>query len=777
MVVSPKNTTTPTSTLKMYDMTKFWKVFKKIFIATVIFGQIFNPLIMAAAVAAEEGATTSGELVTGDAVSISVTDTQVNTTEINSQIDTSLTTIATSSSEAVTPFAIPSPSPETSVATPSPTIQIESVEQKLEIENEAVVETTSEATTTTGDNVQTSTDEATMTTGDSVAIASTTTLVNTTLIDSILEIGVIAILSEWDGDIVLDPMTEMPIGNYDSLLQSLDLTNSNTTVKSAATATADTGNNTQIGPETTLTTGDSMAIAESNVMVNTTYINTDIFTLLAENLWLWNGSIRNWQYPGSVSSSGLISNASSQNSTGCGNSCSMDLSISNQAQVTTSTTAMASTGGNQQTVEGEANMMTGDAKALAISSTMVNTTLINARYRQLSLALFAPWTGDLVFAYPDLALSAEGPAQVLEGEDVTYKVIIKNNGYAAASNINLDTTISDPNQVVYEKKDTLITLGSGDTEIISMTIPSTGRGGQILSLTTSVKNETPEESMTNNNAVLNTEILRRENTTSTTTNSDEPKETPKLRLTSQNNINEFVYPGDSVTYDMIAYNDGPIEAHNVVLTQKFYNPQGQELGEFRGNIGSISVNAKKNIHFILATGAALPGGSYYTRSVLYGEAENGQGTESNTVENDVRLNARIMSQKTTNNPVESVMAVSSEEEQVLGVSNMQTCTKCQSIPWYIAISLGSLAYYFMCARRRDFAQAIKWGLALPLSAYAGLIFSNPDCVSSINFLPSSGTFCIWFLPLAMGIYLAVMVVGRRIAVTTSLLVSKNPVQV
>ena len=128
MVVSPKNTTTPTSTLKMYDMTKIWKVFKKIIIATVIFGQIFNPLILAAAVAAEEGATTSGELVTGEAVSISVTETQVNTTEINSQIDTSLTTIATSSSEAVTPFSLPSPSPETSVATPSPTVQIESVE-------------------------------------------------------------------------------------------------------------------------------------------------------------------------------------------------------------------------------------------------------------------------------------------------------------------------------------------------------------------------------------------------------------------------------------------------------------------------------------------------------------------------------------------------------------------------------------------------------------------------------------------------------------------------
>ncbi len=739
-------------------MTKISKIYKTILVSSAIGCQIFNPLILVGAAIAEEPATSSAVMVTGDTTSITESQTQVNTVNIESQVETTLIPIASGSSQIETPFSTPTPSTE-------PETKTEPIPLNVSVENKAEIDTITQATATTGNNQQTATDTASMSTGEAVAIASSIVMANTTLINSLLQIGVIAILDSWDGDIILDPMTDGESHTSSgSDLISLDIDNLNTEVSSSTSASASTGENTQLSNlQTALQTGQATSIAQSNVIVNTTLINADYFALLAENLWLWNGLIRNWEYPGSISSSGLISDVSNRDQPTCTNLAgSVSVEVNNQAGVKTSTMAIASTGNNAQTGDLAVELETGNAKSLAVSTTMVNTTLINSRYRQLTLALFAPWTGDLIFAYPDLNISAEGPSQVTEGEQVPYKITIKNNGYADASDVAVETIITDSTGTIYEKKEPYFRLASGELEIITLDIPTENRGGQTLSLSVSVKNKKPEESMTNNNATVSTEILRRKDTSSSATNTSGEHEIPILKLSSVNNVNDFVYAGDSVTYDMIAYNDGPIQALRVRLMQKFYTPEGRLIGEFSGEVGSLGVNAKKRIHFLLTTDPSYSSGRYYTQSVLHGESDLGEGTDSNNVENSFMLKTKTLRSQNEVYKTEPVMAVAPEEVYVLGATNTQACQSCESIPWYIAISLGSLAYYFMCARRRDFAQAIKWGLALPLSAYAGLIFSNPDCVSTINFLPSASSLCIWFLPLAMLIYLIVMVGGKGI---------------
>jgi hypothetical protein len=98
---------------------------------------------------------------------------------------------------------------------------------------------------------------------------------------------------------------------------------------------------------------------------------------------------------------------------------------------------------------------------------------------------------------------------------------------------------------------------------------------------------------------------------------------PHLRLNSKNNINEYVYPGDGITYDMTIYNDGPINAKNMVLLQYLYNSSGELISEFGGKVGDLDLNKGKNIRFVLNTPPTIPGGEYYTESYISGQSDQG----------------------------------------------------------------------------------------------------------------------------------------------------------
>lgn len=755
-------------------MRKIWKITKKLLVWVLMFVVTFNPFIPVIAYAEEEILASPSPslspspsptviMETGDAVAISESESQVNTTQINSQVDTVIVPVTEESPDLIEPFPISSPTPIPSLApspspTPSPNTPAESISEEVSVTNTANNETSAVATATTGSNSQESDGSVSMTTGDSAALATSLSLTNTTLIDSTLQVGVIAILQNWNGDIILDPPTTQG-GESDitsTLLNSLQVSNGPTTVTSVATASAMTGDNTQVASgSATLTAGSATAIAESNVIVNTTVIGADIFNLITENEWLWTGNILNWEYPGSISSPGSISNMSSS-SVGCSGSCNMSATVNNQADVSTVATATSSTGLNTQITGGEAIISTGNAMAGAVATSLVNTTLINARYRLLSLLLFAPWSGNLIFAYPDLELYASGPLQVYEGEEITFNVSLKNRGYGSASNVNFVSLITSGGNVVYDQNEVFGELDPKEEIVRTIKIPTTGRAGQTIELSVLATNGTVEESDINNNSFVSTVVLAKSSSENKESNSDnESDEVPKLTLNSKTNINEFVYPGDSVTFDMQAYNDGPIGAKNVVLIQKLMSPDGEQISEFRGKVGEIALNQTKNIRFVVSMSKELEPGEYYTESHLYGESDRGTQMDSSQVHNAIPLRLKNMAIQIVGKvlSVETVPYV--PENSVLGATAPIKCGDCTSLPWYAAISLGSIAYYLMTFRRRELASTLRWGITLPLSSYAGLVLSNPSCSKGIIML-SDSPLCAWFLPISYGIYLGTM---------------------
>jgi uncharacterized repeat protein (TIGR01451 family) len=548
--------------------------------------------------------------------------------------------------------------------------------------------------------------------------------------------------------------------------ESLDLAiNNEGEVITEASAEATTGNNTQIaGGSASMVTGEAMALSSAAALVNTTLVGVDMLVILPQNIWLWEGKILNYFYPGSVSDPQEILGFATNNSSECENECLQRIAVDNTAQVETKATAIASTGDNTQVAAGEATMNTGPAAAGATATAVVNSTLIDSRLRILHLLLFAPWTGNLVFAYPDLVTTVSAPASVKEGEDIIYTITLTNLGDAKARGVRIGHTIVNDEHLVAESEELVNDLLPGESQAKMVSFNTAGRGGHNVKLSAVATGEGLEESLSNNSSEVSTLVVSEEKeTTEITSEENKASEEPIIYLTSQNNINGFVYPGDGVTYDMTVRNTGSIAVYGAVLVQNFYSPEGELISEMNGKVGDISVSKQKGVRFVLTTSPELPSGKYYTESYVVAKSDQGVESKSNIVINEIKLVSRSTQiLGTTTVQVQEEVETNATEPTILGAATPPACQNCQSFPWYMAITGGTLMYYWISSRRRDFVRVLKWGLVLPLSAYAGLLWSNPDCRQGMVMMNSASEWCRYFLPIAYGLYDSMMMVMRRL---------------
>lgn len=709
------------------------------------------------------------ELVKGDVGAQAEANTQVNTVSINSQVETEVVTITDPKTGDVTPFTLTEPE----IPTEASEIEEPGAGLDLEVANQATVAAVASATADSGDTTQINEIDspAVMQTGETVALSNALALVNTTLVDSTIQLGVVNILDAWDGNLILDPMG---ITGTDTIFLpgSLDLSVDNAgKVSVNATASAQTGTNSQTAQgEANLVTGETMALSSATAVVGLTAVNTEIMSVLAQNLWLWSGFIYNWHYPGSIQTPGEVLGNGNGSGTNCGGECGdLRAEVNNLADVTVSSEATATTGDNTQISSGSATMKTGNTYAGATSTAVVNTTLINSRLSILHLLLFAPWSGNLIMAYPDISTSISAPSTVAEGEEIQFIVTTKNEGEKKAVETLWQHNIVTEGQNVGGDTGEIETLEPGEESIRTVRFATGGYGGKSIVLRASAASANTEVTNTNNVVTATTTVSvapnnQSEGETVKVENGGDSTETPKLSLSSQNNSGSGVYPGDGVVYEMDANNNGPITAHNVSMRQEFFDGEGYKLSEIEVRVGEIGVTKKKHIRFVLTPDFELPGGVYYTREYLTGESDHGAKTESNRVENPVRLLGRKVAGMLT--PVTQAQDyVEVLPGEVLGTMAGPSCDKCTSFPWYLAITLGSTAYYWVCRKREDFGRAARMGLALPLTAYAGLVLSNPSCSNGLVMMPSAGFFCIGFLPISFGIYLSIMKIGKNLNIS------------
>lgn len=717
-----------------------------------------------------ETTSTEQTMDTGDAQAAADSAALANTTLVG-ESEIEVTNAQVGGTEDLIPFASSSPMPIVSLsptpsASPEPELTITPTEQAtpsgeldLTINNAGEVEVAATASANTGTNTQinevpgdNSTSE--MTTGEATAIASAVAVVNTTLVDSSLQVGTVSVVEPWSGNLVLDPDNIEEINSQNLASGGLRLSIDNEgNVQVEANSTAETGGNTQIaGGEAEMTTGQAAALTSAAAVVGYTGINTQATAILAENFWLWDGQILNWAYPGSVQTPMEIFGSQSGSGGGCLYGCSsgIDVKIDNQADVRVFANAEAVTGNNTQISSGSAQLDTGNAKAGATATAVVNTTLIGSRLTLLHLLLFAPWTGNLVFAYPDVETKVEAPASVSEGEEIKYQLKIKNLGYKRAEPVNLQLRVRAGEEEIYQTTKEIQGLNYLEGWEEELKIASSGRGGQLLTLEIAAVTGLVEVSQTNNQAAATTMVMVQEPNKA---EGDGKKEVPLLHLDSSNNAENGIYPGNGVAYQMRASNEGPITAHNVYLVQEFYTPEGEFLTEMMGRVGEIAVSGGKNIHFIMTPGGVLNPGEYYTISYLVGESDQGEATVSNEVTNGIPILGQLTSILIPTAKADEGGESEEEGQQVLGAgSEAEVCTNCQAEPWYIGVAFGSLAYFLVTRRKQEFFRTLKWGLTLPLAGYAGLLYTQGDCRNGLMLVEGVGYWCKYFLPYAYALY-------------------------
>lgn len=722
------------------------------------------------------------QMETGNATSESNNITAANTTMTDSSsIDLSVVNITDPNTGSIAPFPMDGSSGTAQSPAPTPDSLLE-----LEVDNEATIAAETAAGANTGTNNQVNTEllqDIGMNTGNATATANGVALANTTLVDSTVQVGVVNVMAPYEGDIIIDPLELNGDGSGAFAPGVAQLTiDNNGNIVTNANAAAVTGDNSQLalGNEE-MTTGEATALSASTTVAGATIVDADVMQIMAENLWLWNGSIYGLEGPGSVTDpQSLLAGGSATVCTGgCTN---ISVGINNNVDITNNVTAAANTGGNSQLSYGDATMNTGNAMASATATTIANTTLINSRLTILYLMLFRQWNGNLIFAYPDLATVVSAPHSVPEGADIPFTVTVRNTGLAKARGVNYSYNITNDSHDVGSGGESWGDVAPGAIKTKTVSFNTAGRGGHVVRLTANALGTNREMSDTNNTGQAYVEVLVTEAPAEDTEEKEpEPKgesndanasrEVPQLALTSSNNVGDFVYAGDGVAYEIVVNNNGPIDAEDVILVHELYTQDGDKLTTMVAPIGDIALNKKKTVRFVMTTSPALNGGNYYTRATALGESESGAKTKSNSADNNLTIRERIagiiVGSALAQEPVAPDQTSASVDDRlVLGaVTSAPVCTDCQAQPWYIALLAGTAVYYAHGWRKRNFASLARMGMFLPLTAYGGLLYTAGNCRQGLMIV-SQNDLCRLFLILSLGGYLTfagMIWAARRIA--------------
>lgn len=581
----------------------------------------------------QEGAEDAG-METGDAVAVAESVVTTNSNMIDSEMEVGIVNVVEEEGDLLLDLDNEVATEEADLEKITPLSPI--ISQDIQVENEATVGVTTTAEASSGENSQETESNARMETGDAVAMANAVVVTNSNLVDSRMRVMLLNLLSEYEGNIILPSLEELMAEIEGEMVTGVNIEVENEATVSAETSTqVNTGENSQeTEGDAEMKTGDAVAVSNAYNMTNTTLINSLLFDLWIYNIGSWSGQIYNWEVPGSVMDPVerlyYVSGGGGSIAEGC-----LEVEVENSAEVAVKTEARANTGGNSQEVGGEATMETGNAYAIANTTTVANSTLINSSLMIGGINILAGWEGNLIFAYPDLTVEVSAPAEVREGEEINYQVKIKNNGYASAFGV---------------KGDYLIRTGEGDlgsdgedlgtmplrSEIGREVVTGTdGQAGKTVVFKYQVKGSNTEERETNNWVEVETRVVANEG--SDDSGEETKTDAPVLEITAENNVNDFVYPGDIVIYDVRITNLGPTYADKVVLTQTFHAPNDEELSGFEVEIGSLKIGETKEVSFEIQVFETTESGDYYTISWAKGYSVSGESVDSNRVNNPVKV--------------------------------------------------------------------------------------------------------------------------------------------
>jgi len=561
--------------------------------------------------------------------------------------------------------------------------------------NRAYLENNISVMAESGKNIIDASGSAEINTGNALALANVVNIVNTNIVGSDFFFGIFNVWGGAEGDLILprpEKFLYVPDGeNYGGVYF---INGSKVSLTDNVAVTADTGNNLiSNGGEgvSSINTGSADAIANVLSKTGTNIIDSSWYYLLINNIGNWQGGIINGDKLSQVQEDTTEQEAEEPSET------EVVFDNQNQAEIINNVRVSASTGGNQiSNIGGNALINTGSAKAIANIFNMVNTNILGSHFFAGIINILGGWTGNLIFAYPDLGIELQGTQpEVKVGDTTLLQLTYRNSGYDSAKDSQLKielpvgvTYISDSSGIPVQVSGRQIIWNIGELRIgeggsFSITVlvnpdfnfeqPLTfwqrfipavwaaenGRERKI-EISASIDASDPETDLSNNSSVIGTIVYESIEQKNTESAGGIDQRQPNLEITVKNNVNDFVYPGDTVSFEITIENKSDVPAYETVIEQKLYNSMPEGFGTFKFTVGTVEPGEKGTLSF----GLKLPkgkteAGPYRVVAQAFGKAANGNEITSNEAKTGFNVRFRFIAQ------VEAVIP-EELEGQVLG---------------------------------------------------------------------------------------------------------------
>jgi len=521
-------------------------------------------------------------------------------------------------------------------------------------------------------------------TGDATAVANTINLTNLNLVGSSGLFTVINIVGSLLGDIILPNGSHLlpsgfPWGNTEVI------TNQEADIDSSSSADGNTGENVLDGSGE-ITTGNATAISNTQSFANLVRIG-DGWALLIFNLFgNWNGSLLNWQGPGSEETLGYGTHTLEQEWDGplpqsSEEGGSLTVLTNQNATVSSLTSAGSNTGMNS--LLGLGRLSTGNAMSLANDFTLANFVGVGGSFMFGIFNILGSWVGDLVVAYPDLEVSVtDGVDSITPGSTDEFTVTVTNRGDAEANAVSLGLSFSGEFIPATPSSWDIGPLGPGESKTYKAqgTVSPTALTNTSFGATATATSSDTEETGENNSASDSTNIVIPE---------PGPKDTrlPDLKVTVWNNVNDFVYPGDTVLASVTVANQSPFLARDVRVTGSLSNDHPMPPIPMNWKIGDLKPGERVRIEFEIGLIEELPGGAYHLSAEAKGRSEAGDEAGSGWITSNFLVRLRQLVESLTPAVLASGEDIAPSGE-ILGAMNINSpVDKRIYLPYILAISV------------------------------------------------------------------------------------------
>ncbi len=569
--------------------------------------------------------------------------------------------------------------------------------------NRAYLENNISVMAESGKNIIDASGSAEINTGDALALANVANIVNTNIVGSDFFFGIFNVWEGAEGDLILprpEKFLYVPDGeNYGGVYFIND---SKVSLTDNVAVTADTGNNLISnggGGVSSINTGSADAIANILSKTGTNIIDSGWYYLLINDIGSWQGEIINGDKFSEIQEENLVDQNFPAQEGIAEQGTEIDFDNQNQAEIINNVRVSASTGKNQiSNIGGNALINTGSAKAIANIFNMVNTNILGSHFFAGIINILGGWSGNLIFAYPDVRVDLEkADSEVEIGGTTNFNVSYQNIGYDFAKDVKINIQLpagfiylSDSSGLSAEVSGQDISWSVGDLEVgeegnISIAVKvdpnfnfeqSLGFWQKIIhpviaaenlkekevQVTAQIRTSDPESNLNNNSSSTVTIVYQSAPVSSGDGNGEIDQRQPNLEITSWNNVNGFVYPGDTVTFEITIQNTSDVPAYETVIKQNLYNGMPESFGTFKFNIGTVEPGEKGTLSF----GLKLPkekteAGPYRAVAQAFGKAANGNEIASNEAKTGFNVKFRFIAQ------VEAVMP-EEQEGQTLGAA-------------------------------------------------------------------------------------------------------------